>query len=198
MATALKGKDQKKNAKGIIGSPGKKEKKPPSYNEASGGKTTKGKAGYKDFTENEREDWKVKHGIAPTSEDPSAIGQASRAAAKAAHARGELSDKDRRDQGIIEVRELDEAKYNDMLEAARTARGNLNDTINKKKHGSAVFSGREQERSPANTSAAVANIAGKIRGRNSRNKAKPSRLSSPGFEDRVFSADLMPNTGDGR
>ena len=197
MAVKLKGKEQRKTAKGIIGSP-EKEKKPPSFNKFTGGNTTKGKAGYSRMTEDEREDWKVAHGIAPTSEDPSAIGQASRAAAKAAHARGELSDKDRRDQGIIEVRELDEAKYNDMLEAARTARTNMSDTGRKKPQGSRIFSGREQERSPANTSAAVANIAGKIRGRNSRNKAKPSRLSSPGFEDRVFSADLMPNTGDGR
>ena len=194
MAADLKSKGQSRNSKGIIGSPGKKEKKPPSYSEASQGSTTKGKAGYKSFTEDEREDWKVTHGIAPTSEDPSAIGQATREAAKAAHARGELSDEDRRDQGIVEVRELDEAKYNTKLEAARTARANLDSISSNKMSGSSVFANRAKEGTGFGTSSPVAAVVSSIR---SKAKLKKSRLNPSGFEDTVFSADLMPKTGSG-
>ncbi len=194
MALEQKRKGQNRKAKGIIGSSDKKAKKPLSYNEATGGKTTKGKAGYKKFTEDEREDWKVAHGIAPTSEDPSAIGQATREAAKAAHARGELSDKDRRAQGIVEVRELDEAKYNAMLESARTARSNISDITSKKTHGSQIFSSSpEQGVDSGDTSSPVAGVASKVRGRI---KNRRSKLDSSGFEGAVFSANLMPNTGD--
>lgn len=192
MAVDLKGKRQSRNSKGIISS-GKKEKKPPSYSEATGGSTTKGKAGYKNFTEDERADWKVNHGIAPTSEDPSAIGQAAKKAANAAHASGELSDKDRRDQGIVEVREMDETKYNAALEAARTARSS-NELNRYKMSGSSVFSNRAKEGTGFGTSSPVAAVVSSIK---SKVRRKKTRLNSSGFEDPVFSADLMPKTGVG-
>ena len=99
--------------------------KPMSFSEATEGSTDRGKAGYGRMTSSERSDWKVKHGVAPTAADPSALGKATRAAAKAARAKGELSEQDQRDQKIIKVREIEEAKY-DAAVATNVAADNRN------------------------------------------------------------------------
>lgn len=111
----------------------------PTYRQAKGAKGTK-EWSYGELTEEEREGWKVKHGIAPTAADPSSYGIASRAKAKAAKARGELTDKDKRAQGIIQTREGDKAKYAADLKRANWARMKTNAMAGRKERASTFHS----------------------------------------------------------
>jgi len=92
-----------------------------SYKKASQPNTNKGEAEYSRMTEDERETYKVAHGIAPTAADPSKYGVADRAEATAAKARGEKTKKELRADKVIKTREIDEAKYNSDLEKAKAA-----------------------------------------------------------------------------
>ena len=103
----------------------KKPKKPLSFKEATGGKTDKGKVGYSRMTEDEREEYKVAHGVAPTAADPSKVGMAERAEALVAKSKGQLSDKEIRAKKTISAREIDEAKYNAGILSAETAKVKL-------------------------------------------------------------------------
>lgn len=95
--------------------------KMPSYRQAKGAKGTK-EWSYGELTSDEREGWKVKHGIAPTAADPSAGGVAEREEAKIAKSRGLLSKKEIRAKKVVKTREIDKAKYYAGIKAAQLVR----------------------------------------------------------------------------
>jgi len=95
--------------------------KRPSYREAKGAKGTK-QWSYGELTADEREDYKVKHGIAPTAADPSKYGVAQRAKDKAIKARGEFTQRELKAQEVTQTREIDKAKYESGIKAAGFAR----------------------------------------------------------------------------
>lgn len=94
--------------------------KSPTYRE---GKQKKGTAtaSWDQMTADERDKYRVSHGIAPTAADPSKRGVATRAAAKAANAQGKLSKKEIKAEKVVKGREIDEAKYSAGVKAAKTA-----------------------------------------------------------------------------
>jgi len=165
-----------------------------SFNEATGS-GAKGKAGYSRMTEDEREKWKVEHGIAPTSADPSAIGVATRAAAKSAHARGELSEKDKRSKKIITARGLDKDKYDAYIEAARARRGNKSSIEKKTTPGAGIVKSSVNESNATDTTTpTVSNVGDRIRDRIRSRKLGNLGSNTTGFDNPMFSANLLPNT----
>ena len=64
------------------------------------------------MTQSEMDEWKTQHHIAILGPDPSAAGQAMRKAAEEAHAKGQLSDYDKREQKVLFNRQLNINKYN--------------------------------------------------------------------------------------
>ena len=108
-----------------------------SYNEATYGSGAKGKAGYYQMTQDERQRYKVeKGGIAPTAIDPSKQGAEERAEAASAKARGELSNKEIEAQEIVKGRGIDEAHYNASIQAAKTANAKAKELERQKKDAS--------------------------------------------------------------
>ena len=71
------------------------------------------KAGYASMTDSEREEYRVKSmGIAPTkTDDYSDWGIARKVAADEAHSEGKMSVQDKKDQRIIDTRDMDRGKY---------------------------------------------------------------------------------------
>lgn len=115
------GKDLGYAQKGAFKTP-RSGQKPLTFNQASQPDTNKGRAGYSRMTQDEREKYKVAHGIAPTAADPSAGGVAEREEAKIAKSRGLLSKKEIRAKKIVKTREIDEAKYYSDIKASQAAR----------------------------------------------------------------------------
>ncbi len=184
------------------GLPSESTQTPLAYNKASPGDSAKGKAGWRQMTPSERNNWRLKHGIAPTSADPSAIGKATRAAAKEAHAKGELSEQDRRDQKIIQVRELDEAKYNTEIRDAAARRGVKSFQKREKEGGGGAFSYRAKKETFTPTpESPVGNVADRardrIRSRKHNRNMSSLNTNTTGLQSSTFSAGLLPDTAPG-
>ena len=75
------------------------------------------------MTQSEMDEWKTQHHVAILGPDPSAAGQAIRKAAEEAHAKGQLSDYDKREQKLLLNRQLNANKYNATWGAGRDLAG---------------------------------------------------------------------------